>query len=330
MFLWVSRVVLCRPVVSALLSVCCMMRYDFQFLCIQAASTKVLHGSSICSAQVFYRVLGIEMLGHDDFNDCPADSHQKGMGKAAKRQKQDSGQPRFWLRVYETLPAQMLNAYGVAQYTKMGLKQVWSNLVKPLKTGAMFMTEYASEEDERRGIAANRWLLSLLTYCQYQKRVDIKKQNQYLLQDNQCTELYAEIDLVYPSLEFCLAPKKVFARAGSSALRSGATASEVVVDGMVKTTEELDRHAKKLYEWVNQPKSAIRRIMVWQAAGALPYVASVHHLATQCFLTNGNEYHEGSGEAVSLNDFQKAIQARHRIGSAGVSETGDGLVNDFA
>ena len=116
---------------------------------------------------------------------------------------------RDWLKVWETAPAQMLNAQGQAKYSKMSQEQVWKELGQPQTSGAMYMTEYHSRKDERRGIATNRWLYTLVLYCKYQKEETIKKQNEGILNEKKCKELYEEIDKVLPSLEYCLAPKKV-------------------------------------------------------------------------------------------------------------------------
>ena len=62
-------------------------------------------------------------------------------------------------------------------------------------------------------------------------------------------------------------------------------------------------------------------LMNWQAAGWLSYVASVHHRATQCFVSYGNHLHDGDCDQVSLEEFQKAVKARHRIGSARILES---------
>jgi len=72
----------------------------------------------------------------------------------------DRGEKRPWLKAFETAPVQMLNAYGEAKYARLGNPEVWKNMTKPLKSGAEYMTEFASKEVERRGIAANRWLHS--------------------------------------------------------------------------------------------------------------------------------------------------------------------------
>ena len=49
---------------------------------------------------------------------------QKGDGNGIKREFQEGGQ-RLWLRVYETHPAQMLNADDLGRYTLLADKAVW-------------------------------------------------------------------------------------------------------------------------------------------------------------------------------------------------------------
>ena len=100
----------------------------------------------------------------------------KGGGK--KRKQDESGGERPWLKVFETLPAQMLNAYGQAKYVTLPDAQIWEAMTQPLKSGAKYMTEYASEEDERRGVAANRWLQSVLGFVKYQNQELPKQYNE--------------------------------------------------------------------------------------------------------------------------------------------------------
>ena len=93
-----------------------------------------------------------------------------------------------------------------------------------------------------------------------------------------------------------------------------------------KDREELDKHAKILYEWVTGTQSRIRMLMSWQAAGGLSYVASVHHRATGCFLECGNSKHKGAAaKSVSMEDFQRCIRARHQIGDDGIHQEGGGV-----
>ena len=91
---------------------------------------------------------------------------------AEKKHKKDGvldsgGSKRKWLKVFETPPVQMLNAYGEAKYAKMSDPLVWEQLSKPLKTGAEYMTELCSTEPERRGVGINRFLHAVIAYCEY-------------------------------------------------------------------------------------------------------------------------------------------------------------------
>ena len=75
--------------------------------------------------------------------------HKAGMDG---KKKKDQGEKRNYLKVYETLPSQCLNAYGPAKYAKMSDPDVWANFNLPLKSGGLWMTELCSIDAERRGI----------------------------------------------------------------------------------------------------------------------------------------------------------------------------------
>ena len=74
-----------------------------------------------------------------------------------KRKSPEQGQ-RENLRVYETMPPQMLNSYGMAGFASMTHEKVWDELNKPLKTGAKYMTEL-----EPRVVGINWFKCSLTT-----------------------------------------------------------------------------------------------------------------------------------------------------------------------
>ena len=247
--------------------------------------------------------------------DQPADEVETPIKTKAKPTKATK---RDWLKVWETAPAQMLNAQGQAKYSKMSQEQVWKELGQPQNSGAVYTTEYHSQKDERRGIATNRWLYILVNFCKYQKDSSVKKQNLAILNTSKCQELYNEIDDVLPSLEYCLAPKKSSERKGSSSLRSSAEVSITET----KPKEKLCKHAKKLYDWLSIEKpSRTRMLMNWQAAGGLSFVASVHHLCTSCFKQLGNSMHDdGSVAEVTAEELQNAILSRHRLGTSGIED----------
>ena len=60
----------------------------------------------------------------------------KGNGK--RKSEFDQGVPeRKYLKPYETLPVQMLNAYGAARWVDMSDHDLWQQVRKPLRSGAM-------------------------------------------------------------------------------------------------------------------------------------------------------------------------------------------------
>ena len=120
----------------------------------------------------------------------------------AKRKAEDQGEKRQYLNL-----------------TKMEDNAVWKAFCKP--PPAPYMTEFCDSKDERRGIGANRWIMSLLTFCQYQLSVVGKQHNNLILKPEVCKELYAEIEKVLPSLEYCLAPKKTKEASGAQSAPPG-------------------------------------------------------------------------------------------------------------
>jgi len=216
----------------------------------------------------------------------------------AKRKAEDQGEQRQYLKVFETLGPQLLNAYGEAKFTKMEDKDVWEAFCKPLKSGAPYMTEFCDSKDERRGIGANRWIMSLLTFCKYQVSVVGKQHNNLILKPEVCKELYAEIEKVLPSLEYCLAPKKNKEASGASNLRSQVSQTVTQSD---RDPIELDRHAKVLYEWLGKKeRSYIRMIVAFFSEGGLSFNAEAYHRSACCFRYFGNSQHTPDSPEVTL------------------------------
>ena len=82
-------------------------------------------------------------IGTQDFDEQGPNTQVSGPPK--KRAKVETGEPRIYLKVFETAPAQMLNAYGQGTFVLLPDDKVWAALIKPLATGAKYGTELASE-----------------------------------------------------------------------------------------------------------------------------------------------------------------------------------------
>ena len=136
----------------------------------------------------------------DDFGNLGAKVSEEVRKKA--RVMEDGGSERPWLKVYETLPPQLLNAYGEAKYTRMPDEKVWDSFSSPQKTGAKYMTELCSNEKERRGVGINRFLHAVISYVEYQQDEKVRRQNQAVLQEVKCKELYEEMEEILPSLKY--------------------------------------------------------------------------------------------------------------------------------
>ena len=113
----------------------------------------------------------------------------------------------------------MFNCYGQAKFVHLSHEQVWSQVVKPLKTGALWMTEMASTEEERRGTGLNRWLLALVSFCDFQLEETTVAMNKFLMKPEVLAMVTTEINEILPALKFILAPKKQFKKDGAAVLR---------------------------------------------------------------------------------------------------------------
>ena len=235
------------------------------------------------------------------------DDQKKGE-KSKAAVKEGSGIKRPWLKCFETLPPQLLNAYGEAKFSKLSDAEVWRNFCEPLKSGAEYMTELCANDHERRGVGINRWLHAMVMYCEYQLDPMVKRWNEALLVSQKCEELYDEIKRVLPSLKYCLVP------------------SFFVDVSETKSVALLDKHGQVLYEWLNcAAVSRVRMLAQWQCAGGIAFTAGVHHRVAQCFRYYGNSMHEGEGCEVSLMEFQEVLKQGHEVGGAGIEAAGSEL-----
>ena len=231
-------------------------------------------------------------------------------GKGQKR-KGDKGEERVWLRLYETLPAQLLNVYGASAYVDKPDEEVWKHFNQPLKSGAKYMTEMCSKETERRGVGINRFVACVLEWIKYQLKDTTKKQNEILLKESMYKHLYIEIESIKEPLEYVLAPQKERQTSGAASLRS-VSAQVRRGAGMVREPKKLQEDAAKVYSWLDKStRSYVRMVMLWQGANGVSFVGSTHHRAAQCFRYQGNQCSKG-GE-VSLSEVQDAVTSRHSM-----------------
>ena len=231
------------------------------------------------------------------------------------KRKLDTGESREYLKVFETLPPQLLNAFGESKFMKMGDADVWAEMNKPLKSGAPYMTEFCDAKKDRRGIGANRWILTMKLFCKYQLTEEGKKHNNLILKPDVLKGLYAEIEKILPSLDYCLAPKPKKEATGAAALRS-----QIPTDSTecMRDLVMLDKHAQALYAWLDKDtRSYLRMMTVFLSEGGLSFNAAVYHRSAGCFRYHGNSSSTPDKPEVSLSEFQECIRARHTMNSRG-------------
>ncbi len=248
------------------------------------------------------------------------DSKKRRMDPAAKQEPKED---REYIKAFETLPPQLLNVYGPGKWASLGDQPLWYDINQPLPSGAKCMSELCFKSDERRGVGINRWLQVMKNFILYQQQASVKEQNQGMLSQERFEQLYGEIERIFPSIEYCLAAKKVKKKqAGVSNLRAAAPTDEPGPRFEVSAIE-INKHAKVLYDWVKPGSSVsyVRMFLHWQAGAGSSYVASTHHRVLKAFIMVGNSMHGSISEGVSLQEFQNAIVARHSEGDSGIEAT---------
>ena len=236
----------------------------------------------------------------------------------AKGQKRKAGEERVYLKVFETLPAQLLNVYGPSAYVDKSDEEVWKQLNTPLKSGAKYMTELCSKEAERRGVGINRFVACVLEFIKYQEKETTKKQNEFLLKEDMYTSLYSEIEKIKGPLEYVLAPQKERQTSGAASLRAVSAQNRA---GMteVRDPQRLKEEAGKVYTWLDKStRSWIRMVMIWQGSSGVSFVGATHHRAAQCWRYHGNQCHDEKGE-VSVSEFQDAVVSRHNCSAESIA-----------
>jgi hypothetical protein len=84
----------------------------------------------------------------------------KAKGKGKKRSMETTGEPRKYLKTWETAPAQWLNSAGMSRYGTMNNADLFKRAALPLQFTA-YGTELADPGEDRRGVGINRSMYAL-------------------------------------------------------------------------------------------------------------------------------------------------------------------------
>lgn len=138
----------------------------------------------------------------------------------------------------------------------------------------------------------------------YQKTELQRGMNEFILKPELLADGMAEIELIRPHLQVCLAPKTNRKKQGAAALRTGEHGG--VDSSSPQSRIALNDSAKILYNWLGPQPSRIRMLMTFQAQGGMSFVALAHHKCAQAFRNHGNaEHQQGEGSpVVPLAEFQ--------------------------
>ena len=213
------------------------------------------------------------------------------------------------MKGWETVPKSFLNAYGRGKFDVMPPRELRGVCNVAQKTGAIYATELASDSDERRGVGINRWLQSQTQFFEYLKGQ--KTNVEACMKPDIARLLFQEIDKVLPAMKTILAPHKERRKDGVDQLRSS-----VVENASTANVDDLNRCAKTVWEFIDPSKiNILRETQYLFSGGGSSHVASSHHRTMMGFVLHGNALHSGrEGDAVTLEQFQAAVRARHAQG----------------
>ena len=202
-----------------------------------------------------------------------------------------------------------MNAYGRGKWDEMPSHELWGLCNVAQKTGAIYATELCSDSEERRGVGINRWLQSQIQFAEYCKAE--KTTLEICMKPDVVNKLFKEIDALLPAMKAIMAPKKEHKKDGVDALRGSVADGRSVVSDTV-----LNEHAKTVWDFINPAeKNVFRATQFLFGGGGSSHVASSHHRAMLGFVLHGNALHQQrQGDAVTLEEFQAALRARHHQG----------------
>ena len=217
----------------------------------------------------------------------------------AKRQK---------LKPYDLLSAQMHNSMGASGVETIGLEKLAIVQAKGNKV-APYFTELCDENEKRKGIAMSR-------LAEVQLKTGAKLcAPAYKMHIN--AELYEaamkEFNVLKPHFEMLMG-KDIQTSDG------GDTVGSIVYSGMggdFRNDVDVNTAAKKVYEWLQKPKSKWRSLVVLLSAGGLFYTTAVHEKSHRAYIAHGEN------AKVSESDYQKWCRARLCGDGGAVIDVGD-------
>ncbi len=152
-----------------------------------------------------------------------------------------------------------------------------------------------------------------------------KAKKEVIMKEQLRGEYYAEIEMLLPSLEYNLAPKKAKQKDGTASLCSQASDEPGGALAPAKTNEKLEEHARKVHQWVQTAtKSRIRMVYNWHGKERRSHNVPAHMRCLQAFLYRGNANHDGKLDPrVGIAEFQEAVKNRHATGHDGLDDKGN-------
>ena len=207
-------------------------------------------------------------------------------GPMAKRQK---------LTNNDLLSAKMHNSMGANNIESIGLDKLAIVQAKGDRVTPYF-TELCDENEKRKGIA-------MIRLSEVQLKTGARL----------CTPAYKthiNAELYDAAMKEFNALKPHFTMLMGKDIQTsdgGDTVGSIVYSGMggdFRNEGEVNTAAKKVYEWLQKPKSKWRSLVVLLSGGGLFYTAAVHEKSHRAYIAHGES------EKVKESDYQKWCRAR--------------------
>lgn len=210
-------------------------------------------------------------------------SYEKGKGKEKSDKSYEKRGIKRRLAPYDLMPSQMHNSEAESGIVSVNLEKVWETLNKG-NDGCVYHLEVCDRDKGKQGYGVLRCLKS------------IKDGGDFLLKSTthevfngskQLKAAIADYNSVKGDVEaLCMASSRY------ASLDSAASVAYASRQNRMPATD-VSQHAKKVWAWMNLPKSAFRSMMIFLGQGGTLFNVQVYDKSLRAFVAHGGIDEEG-------------------------------------
>ena len=228
----------------------------------------------------------------------------------------DGSEFKTTLKWWHTPPRQFLSPFGRAQYASWSLDLWWRNVSRRQKNlKVAFLTECASDKDDRRGVGLNRFFTPWLQFLSdmLDATSSFGRALRFFFKETYVAQLLAEITELHSHISVCNCEH--YDASGKLNQRQ----RELV------SSQKLDPSVAYVYNWLRDlndlpnplDSSGVRAFVAWNNKSGLSLVLDVENNVMQAFLEHGNAHHGGSHSAVTDEEIYEIFRASAKACRAG-------------